>query len=341
MNLRPESKNPQARALLGLGLEAMREYQDRGGNLAALEEAEGDLNAAVEADPEFLPAVYFRGITRDLKGETDAAIADLERVVQSNPAFAEARFNLGVARFHKYHQEDLKEAESEFEKVLADNGLSENLRLQALASLAQTRAQLMIQRDPTRVDLDAVRARLGEVLEIGRAIDTALAGKTPDPQVGWRLENARGLGFMFASDYLDRFEAQDGTKLDRFEMLRLALKHFTTADQISPGNWAVVCNLGSVWMRGAYWQRKQLPPLGSNAFQKSFDYLNRVVEGLRPKYGFALYEIGRLHRLTGRFNEALEWFEKAKAVPEAKRDVSVKTLQREIDRAEAHSDEFP
>jgi tetratricopeptide (TPR) repeat protein len=339
VKLRNETENLRARVLLDLGLEAMRAYQDSGGNLAVLDEAEGDLNAAVEADPAFLPAIYFRGITRDLKGESDAAIADLERVVNSEPALIEARFNLGVAFFHKYHVQNLKRAESEFEKVLSVRVLALGLRLQTLASLAQTRAQLMIQSEP-QVDVNAVKARLHEVLEIGHSIDSELASQTPDPQVGWRLENARGLGFMFASDYLDQSVA-NGSKLDRPKMLSLALKHFRKADEISPNNWAVVCNLGSVWMRSAYWERKDIASLGEDAFQNSFDHLSRVVEVLRPNYGFALYEIGRLHRLVCRFEDALEWFKRAEGVPESKRDVSFKTLQREIDRAEKGIDEFP
>ena len=341
MNLRNETKNPRARVLLDLGLEAMREYQDSGGNLAVLDEAEGDLNAAVEADPDFLPALYFRGITRDLKGESDAAIADLERVVKSEPTFIEARFNLGVACFHKYHAQNLKRAESEFKVVLSDKDLSEGLRLQALASLAQTRAQLMIQREPDRVDSHAVKSQLTEVLEIAGGVQQELEGKTTDPQVAWRLENAVGLGLMFASDYLDWFYDKNGTALPRPKMLDLALKGFTEADQINPGNWAVVCNLGSIWMRGAYWERKKQASLGDNAFQNSFDYLSRVVDVLRPNYGFALYEIGRLHRLTGRFDGAVEWFRKAEAVPESKRDVRLDTLQREINLAKAESDQFP
>ncbi len=341
MNLRAETKNPRAKALFDLGLEAMREYQDTGGNLAVLAEAEGDLNAAVEADPEFLPAVYFRGITRDLKGETDAAITDLESVVRSEPTFSEARFNLGVACYHKYHEQNLKRAESEFEKVLSDAGLPEGLRLQALASLAQTRAQLMIQREPEKVDFRAVALQLEEILKIEARVKQALKGKTTDPQVSWRLENALGLGFMFASDYLERSVDLQGRSFERSEMLIFALERFTAADRISPANWAVICNLGSIWMRRAYWQRKGLNSLGNNAFQNSFSQLRLVIEVLRPNYSFALYEIGRLHRLTSRFDDALEWFAKAEAVPESKRDISSKTLHREIERAKKCSDQFP
>lgn len=341
MNLRAETQNPRARVLLDLGLEAMREYQDSAGNLALLEEAEGELNAAVEADPGFLPAVYFRGITRDLKGETDAAIADLESVVKSDPTFSEARFNLGVASFHKYHEADLKRAESEFEEVLSDPKVSHNLRLQTLASLAQTQAQLLIQRG--QVDVAAVKLRLEAIFRIADVIQQATEDtpRAADPQVQWRLENALGLGFMFASDYLETFNEPQVKPLSRSDMLRSALQRFTAADRITPGNWAVICNLGSVWMRGAYWQQKAQTAFGDNAFQRSFDYLYHVIRVLRPNYGFALYEIGRLHRLTGRFSEAIQWFGKAEAVPESKRDVSAGTLKREIDRAKENSDQFP
>jgi tetratricopeptide (TPR) repeat protein len=190
---------------------------------------------------------------------------------------------------------------------------------------------------------------MGDVLETGSKIEAELGGKEPDSQVRWRLENARGLGFMFVSDYLEDIETKDGTRLDRKAMLHKALTHFQSADGISPENWAVVCNLGSVWMRGAYWKQQPLysreddsPPLQCDAFDKSFDYLNnRVVEKLRRNYGFALYEIGRLHRLTKRYDEAQVWFKRAKDVPEKARDVRGATLKREMLLAEKRSDQFP
>jgi tetratricopeptide (TPR) repeat protein len=340
MKLSVQTRNPHALERLDAGLESMYRYKSEGA-LAVLEEAERDLDAAVQADPKFLPAVYYRALAKDLKGQTDAAIRDLEQVLDSDPPFrAEAQFNLGVARFHKYHAENLKEAEREFRSVLATHGLSDELRFRTLASLAQVHAQLMIQRDPASVDLAAVRDRFRQVQKIADQISRA--EQVADLEVRWRIENALGLGFMFASDYLEAVDASNGHVLDRLGMIEEALRHFERADVASPKNWAVECNLGSAWMRKAHWLRTAgQSEVAEAAFEESDRHLRRVLEVLRPGYGFVLYEMGRLHRVCGRFNEAQAWFQRALEVPDAQRDVRRETVEREANRAQHGIDAFP
>ncbi len=46
--------------------------------------------------------------------------------------------------------------------------------------------------------------------------------------------------------------------------------------------------------------------------------------------GFALFDLGRIHRLRGQFTMALDYFARALAVPEPERDVTTIRVRREI-----------
>jgi tetratricopeptide (TPR) repeat protein len=67
-------------------------------------------------------------------------------------------------------------------------------------------------------------------------------------------------------------------------------------------------------------------------FEKARQYLRDVIDRIRPNYGFALYEIGRVYRLECNFNEALRWFDKAKMIPEKDRNVSDRSIAKQIEK---------
>ncbi len=71
------------------------------------------------------------------------------------------------------------------------------------------------------------------------------------------------------------------------------------------------------------------------------DYLLRVVENLRPGYGFALYELGRLHRVWRKWNEAQDYQEGALDVPAKYRDVSDKGVEGELKRIKEKDSSYP
>jgi hypothetical protein len=77
------------------------------------------------------------------------------------------------------------------------------------------------------------------------------------------------------------------------------------------------------------------------SFQKAEVLLRGVLEKVRKDYPFAYYELGRLLRLSDQYEPAIEEFERCLSTPEAQRDVSDKTVRRELERAEDHSDVFP
>jgi tetratricopeptide (TPR) repeat protein len=338
MSLNLKSKSPKANAHLTMGVDRLLRFQQQPEDPAILSEAEEDLNKALEEDPAFLPAVYYRGLTRELKGENDLAISDLSQVVESRPPFkAEAQFNLGVARFHKYHRPDLEQAEAEFQAVLQTASISEQLRLQTMASLAQVHGQLMIQRDPENPNYDEIEQHFFRIVRTETEICALTRDKPLGPPVMWRIENALGLGYMFASDYFSDIELKD-RGISRREMLLEARRYFEIADLANRDNWAILCNLGSIWMRISYWKILEEPEV---SFERSESFLKRVVDRIRPNYGFALYELGRLNRVNAKFEDALTWFKRSEDVPEEKRDVGRKTLDREIKRGQERSSVFP
>ena len=124
--------------------------------------------------------------------------------------------------------------------------------------------------------------------------------------------------------------------------LQQALKDFEAADKLSPNNWEIVCNFGSVHMRLGDVERLSGRERESHQeFATARRYLQDVVSRIRPNYGFGLYEIGRVYRLEKNFEEATVWFAKALAIPDDERNISAKSLAAEIEKARTGSDKFP
>jgi tetratricopeptide (TPR) repeat protein len=76
-------------------------------------------------------------------------------------------------------------------------------------------------------------------------------------------------------------------------------------------------------------------------FAKARGYLKDVVDRVRPDYGFALYELGRVCRVASDFAAARDWFERALQIPEDERNISAKSVRAEIDKAKSGLDIFP
>jgi len=117
--------------------------------------------------------------------------------------------------------------------------------------------------------------------------------------------------------------------------LEEALRCLAAADGQNPNDWAIQCDLGSSRMRLAYWRGDE------SEFPRARKHLELVIDQLRPEYGFALYEIGRVCRLQGRFEEAAAFFDRARAIPYDYRDVSDRRLEFEKTRAAGRNRDYP
>jgi len=243
--------------------------------------------------------------------------------------------------------------------------------LLAHAGLAQTHAMWIIQPDPKEPDEEEARAHFEESkrhydVVTGRLDFLEGLDENTFNEIKWTALNARGMSLMYYTDYFEEL----GKKLD---MLDDALEYLMEADGYSPKNWANYCDIGSAHMRLMYWRiesyQEPLPRLtrllsadrktqrllaeAERAadeyleekvrphFRKSLDRLTEVVETLRPHYGFALYELGRLHRLAADFDRAIEYFDAALEIEKDYRDVGDGTVNREKRRAEGGDRSFP
>jgi tetratricopeptide (TPR) repeat protein len=88
-------------------------------------------------------------------------------------------------------------------------------------------------------------------------------------------------------------------------------------------------------MRIGYWTGEW------RCFTEAEEKLVRVAQDFWPNYGFALFDLGRIHRLRGQFTMALDYFARALAVPEPERDVTTIRVRREIYLATERSTRYP
>src|SRR5438445_1375224 len=123
------------------------------------------------------------------------------------------------------------------------------------------------------------------------------------------MKNALRMALMNFSDYFPVQGELAKRIAEKVRRVEQAIKNLGEADKLSPRNWANYCDLGSAYMRRGFYKSSD------EDFRQGSKYLTEVVSGLRPDYGFALYELGRLHRLKGDFDGALEYFRRSLDVP--------------------------
>jgi tetratricopeptide (TPR) repeat protein len=303
-----------------------------------LESARAKLDAAVAEDPDFLRARYYAAVVDDLLGESKKAAATLEFVVRQKSSFrSEAEYNLAVAHYHSFGETFIGQAILEFRSVSETTG-DPLIRLLARAGIVRCHAMKVLfsgrKRELGQADDEFRAARLesASVLEEIRSKPTD-ANRKKLSEVEWRVLNGRGVAYMFRTDYHREHVEED---------LRKALGDFSAADRLSPKNWEIVCNLGSANMRLSHlYQAENHPEQASTCFRLAAQYLTDVIERLRPGYGFALYELGRLERIAGKRDIAVHWFMRALNVPDDVRDVSRKSVEAELIAAEQGDRSFP
>ena len=300
--------------------------------------ARSKLDQAIARDSGYLNAVFYSGVVSDLIGDVNRAVSQLRTVLaevpENKPAVRDQiRYNLAVSLYHHYSRRWLEQAEQEFLAVLKSSR-EPLLQCLALAGLAQTYAMWEIPPNPDFRDereeqlLDAHFAKSQSAS--ARAIDglarlDALPESTRN-QVRATAANARGMALMYYTDYRPP---------GRLDSLQKALSELHQADELLPMDWANTCDLASCHMRLGYWTCSE------PEFEKCRQYLEWVIETLRPGYGFARYELGRSYRLQGRFDEALEQFALTLAIPAGDRDVGDRRLNREIALAEDGETRYP
>jgi tetratricopeptide (TPR) repeat protein len=337
---------------LTLALENIHKYNTIH-DMAFLKQAETILEEVRGEDPNNLDAIFYLGMTMDLIGKPVDAPPFFERILnesQDEHIKEEALYNLSVSLYHQYSHEPLEKAEEKF-KELIDRTKNDVLKNLARATLAQTYAMWMIPNSDQIKNLNNEKGKIEVFEHIQKKFDSFKECETEVRKAikksrkifkkkseSWKkvqaiIDNARGMALMYYTDYLCD---TDDSKL---EYLKESLEYLESSDRIIPKDWANTCDLGSVHMRMSIYKSDH--DTRQSEFNKAKELLTHVVKELRPDYGFSLYELGRLHRLHGYYDESVSYFEKSLSIPEQYRDVSNKTVKRERDRARAKESCFP
>jgi tetratricopeptide (TPR) repeat protein len=351
-----ETMDRQAFELVAKAMQRLDDY-NRDRQLSFLQEAESDLDQAVTRDAQYLDASLYAGIVKDLIGKAADAVPFFDRILSNLPKESENRrdvvqYSRGVAWYHQYSHSKLEQAERDF-LVVVNRSKDAELRLLARAGLAQTYAMWMIPRTAGKEklrkgegteELQLIATKRDQCLKQIGLVDETMAqsgfkhSKQPATPLSGPIQgtifNARGMCTMYWTDYNVKDAAE------RRALLESAIGYLGEADTYLPGDWANTSDMGSAHLRKAVVLR-QLGGDFEPEFQKALALLQSVIDDLRPNYGFAFYEIGRLYRVWMRFEDAEASFMKSLDIPEESRDVGDTTVQAELDRARKGDSSFP
>ncbi|MEY2502893.1 MAG: hypothetical protein QOI07_3227 [Verrucomicrobiota bacterium] len=322
--------------------------------IAHLERAEAALTAARAEDDEYLDAIFYSGMVTDLLGRPADAGPYFQRILDvsgRDDLKIEAKFNLAVANYHRYSHRYLEVAEQLFLQVIEESA-DAGLRNLARANLAQTYAMWSRPSFPQLqahnrggAEMHAVHEHIRimfeksihHVDEVRRELESSIASSlSPEmrAKIAATADNAAGMANMYLFDY-----PVPGKPGDE-ELLKQAVANLNSAEQKLPGDSANTCDMASAHLRWGVLQMRN----GGNA-QKEFtlaeQYLIQVLTKLRPAYGFAFYELGRLYRIWNRWDFAIAQFDRAAAIPDNYRDIDAKAVQAEKERAASHDSSYP
>jgi tetratricopeptide (TPR) repeat protein len=352
-----QTANREAFELVTQAMERLDDYRrDRRPSL--LEQADTALAQALQRDPQYVGASFYAGVVKDLIGKAADAIQFFDRILNYLPPDSERRrdevqYSRGVAWYHQYSHSKLERAEHDFLAVVqrTEDPL---LKLLARAGLAQTYAMWMIPNTDQKRrllagqgkdDLESIShkrdACLGQI-ELVRTQQASnphavSSGSSPTPlsnSIQGTVLNAHGMCTMYWTDY----NVPDNDEKRR--LLEKAIAQLGEADRFLPDDWANTCDIGSAHFRLGVVKRASHIDY-ENEFRRAVQMFDRVLDALRPDYGFAFYEVGRIYRVWGRFNESIANFEKALSIPVQYRDVGDRTVNDELDRALKGDSTFP
>jgi len=351
-----ETMDRQALELVAQAMERLDDY-NRDRQLSFLKHAESALNQALIRDAQYLDASLYSGIVKDLIGKPADAVPFFDKILNNLPKdsqdrWDEVQYSRGVAWYHQYSHRKLERAEKDFLAVV-EGSKNSDLTLLAHAGLAQTYAMWMIPNTaqktnllsgPALAELDFIGDKRKKCLEQIHLVDPEKLFRSsstqPKPRsllsgpIQGTVLNAHGMCTMYWTD----FNVKENGK--RHELLRQALGYLQKADENLPGDWANTCDTGSVHLRLGVVTRES----GGNPdteFQTALDIFQKVIDDLRPDYGFAFYEMGRVYRVWKRFEDAKVYFEKSMNIPKEYRDVGDSTVNAELGRAEKSDSSFP
>lgn len=112
----PPNTNATAKELVEIGAERLKSGDT--------EDAIKYLTRAIQIDPNYSPAYFYRGYLYDVVGEFDLAIASYSTAISKNPNDTSSLFNRGLLYFTQKHKFEL--AETDFTKVIQKDSQNAN-----------------------------------------------------------------------------------------------------------------------------------------------------------------------------------------------------------------------
>lgn len=351
MPMQLDTRNREAFELVSEALGFIDQYRESR-DVGRLKDATLRLTTARERDPNYFRARYYDAIVDDLSGQFRSAVQKLTSLLGESPLLAnEVRYNLGLAEYHNYNHSALERAIEQFKLVLI-SAKDQSLRLRAQAGLAQAYAMHMIPREYDKPDLKQIEeyrelaflsvSQVFRELWITRfqrliPFRKRSMNSVTIAEIRWTAHNAKGMALMYYADYLPQIcrLAENRGRQRQAAAARTALSELTRAEKITPQDWANRCDLASANMRLGYFTGE------SRYFEVALKTLQDVIDRLRPGYGFAIYETGRVLRVMGEFEKAIERFDAAQRIAEADRDVSDRRINSERQRVQRMDKTFP
>jgi tetratricopeptide (TPR) repeat protein len=335
----------------------LEEYRaDR--RLSLLQDADSALSRAVQRDPQYVSAWFYAGVVKDLIGKAADAVQFFDSILDRLPSDSESRrdeiqYSRGVSWYHQYSHSKLERAESDFLAVVR-RAKDPGLRLLARAGLAQTYAMWMIpntdqkrrlRQGQDKADLEFIKQKREACLEqieivhrernlAPRSFPSGCSFALLTNSIEGTVQNAHGMCTMYWTDF------NVSENVEKQKLLSEAMGFLTEADRYLPDDWANTCDIGSVHLRLGVVKRAEGVEY-EKEFQKAVETLERVLTDLRPGYGFAFYELGRIYRVWGKFDKSVTCFDKSLSIPVEYRDVGDQTVNDERDLALHRNSVFP
>lgn len=341
MNVNTE--NFQAFELYSLGLDTFRTYLSNK-KQEFLKDALAKFGQSFELDPQFFLPRYYQAVVKDLLGDYREAAEVLESLKETAPSDFKGLvfYSLAISLYHYYDPVKIEESIHNFESVKSRNPY---VNLLARAGKIQSMAVRMMLSYRDKAKAGKAIEDKKEIIEEGEAILKKLSSLnrfllkrskqdslTHKKEIQWITYNAMGLAFMYVSDtvrYPDKPQKGKSIPEKYLDELQKAREYFEIADKINPGHWAILSNFGSLDQRTTvleyYYEKVEKWGQTLNRTIANFDKVLRI----RPDYDFAYYEMGKVHRMTRRFKQAIKYFNQAL---EAHQKGNVNVLKSSIEK---------
>jgi tetratricopeptide (TPR) repeat protein len=240
-------KNPRAFQGFVEGVRRLNAYLESNVGVQ-LTEADQFLSQAIDSDPDFLPAQYYKSIVLTHERKSDDAIQLLEGLLSKKPPFqTEVLYNLAFAYAKKYKYESLTKAIELAAKALDE--AKTHKRTDLILLLSANRAWIFAvfagrpYGHPETFD-ERKREYLPRAVEIADSVlkDRRLPELPADTQAAVAVEahNAAGIAFMRIGQFSSLFPKEKNSAW------QLALQHYLAALSVHPHDVRVLDNISSL-----------------------------------------------------------------------------------------------